>query len=214
MLKYRLKLICQNIVLMMILVMVVKCSFHTEGPSIDQGLERKKVLLVLDMQRDFVLPDGAYPIDSLQSKDLIVYIESRVKEYQKTQSEVVYVNNEFSPGDLIGNWFRNSSAIQGTPGAELVPTLQSPQNVIYTKSSPDAFSNEKFDQYLRDLQVTDIEIVGVYADQCVSSTIRGGQARGYQFHVNPAGLGASNRETLSESVKTMGEMGVQVGSEL
>lgn len=200
----------QSLLFTLIVCWVSACSMATHGEKISENLPAKRMLLVLDMQNDFLDSLGQLPIGSGQSEELIAFTNSRIQYYKSEKQSVVFVVNEFPANDFLANLFRNDAAIKGSEGAEIIPEISIGKHYKFSKHAPDAFSNPQFDLHLREQGVTEIEIVGVFADQCVLSTIQGGINRGYRFVVNSKGLGAKTQEDIEEALNDMRAMGVVV----
>ncbi|MCK4840165.1 MAG: cysteine hydrolase [Desulfobulbaceae bacterium] len=144
---------------------------YTEGEPIQKGLPAKYAIIIIDLQEDFILPAGKLPVEQSQARKIVPSINSLLSSINANAVEVVYVGNEFSPADFIGNWFRNSAAIAGQQGTKLVSSLFVINDTYFSKEKPDAFSNTEFDQYLRGKSVNHLIVTGVFADQCVMATI-------------------------------------------
>jgi nicotinamidase-related amidase len=124
--------------------------------------------------------------------------------------EVVYVVNEFDPGDWPANSFRNHAALRGEPGAAKDPRIPVLDAPTFAKSAPDAFSNTEFDAYLRSRSVNHVIIVGVFADACVKYTARGALNRRYKVTVVRDGVAADSDESVADALATLESEGVNV----
>jgi nicotinamidase-related amidase len=186
------------------------CSPHTEGDPIQQGLPTKYGIIIVDMQEDFILPKEKLPVDRNQARKTVRSINSLLAAVHTNGVEVLYVGNEFSPEDSIGNWFRNHAAIVGQKGTKLVADLTVVNDTYFTKDKPDAFSNSAFDAYLRDKKVNHLILTGVFADQCVMSTAKGGLQRRYTVAVIPEAVAAKNSKNHEEAIKKFRKLGVDI----
>lgn len=113
----------------------------TSGPPIDRDASPRRALLVLDMQRDFLEADAPLPVARDQVEPLIETTNALVAEAEAAGVEIVFVRNAFSSGDVIGNFFRDGAAIEGSAGAEIDPRVRV-RGTLVDKSAADAFSNE------------------------------------------------------------------------
>ena len=186
------------------------CSPHTEGEPIQQGLPTKYGIIIMDMQEDFILATGKLPVDRNQAQKALQSINTLLSAVNANSVEVVYVGNEFSPEDSIGNWFRNHAAIAGQKGTKLVADLTVVNDTFFTKDKPDAFSNKEFDAYLREKMVNHLIMTGVFADQCVMSTAKGGLQRLYKVSVIPEGVAAKNDKNHEKEIHKFRELGVEL----
>jgi len=193
-----------------VLLICAGCSPYTKGEAIRADLPEKYALLILDMQNDFLKPDGKLPIDRGQAPKILEAINRLLTYLPGKGIEVVYIGNEFSKSDTVANWFRNKAALQGTEGAELTEDLTLVNNSYFAKNQPDAFSNHAFDQYLRKKKVTKLLIAGVFADQCILSTVKGALQRKYGVYVIADAIGAKTDRDLDKALQKFNSMDVQV----
>lgn len=193
-----------------VLVMLTACSLSTTGPRISRYDNPRAALIVLDMQRDFLAADGKLKVGEAQIPSLIATVNRLLDGLPGERVDVVYVANEFSPTDIIANWFRNYAAIRGTTGAKLDPRVEAGRGPTFTKSAPDAFSNSKLDAHLRQREVNHVVIVGVFATGCVKHTARGALNRGYQVTVVRDGVADRSAADVNQALATLSEDGARV----
>jgi nicotinamidase-related amidase len=197
-------------VLICTLLYCAGCSPHTEGEPIQQGLPTKYGIIIMDMQEDFILATGKLPVDRNQAQKALQSINTLLSAVNANSVEILYVVNEFSPEDSIGNWFRNDTAIAGQEGTRLVADLTVVNDTYFTKDKPDAFSNREFDAYLREKKVNHLVMTGVFADQCVMSTAKGGLQRLYKVAVIPEGVAAKNDKNHEKAIQKFRKLGVEI----
>ena len=186
-------------ILFLISLIFISCAPYTKGPAIKQLTQEKRALLILDFQNDFFKSEAPMPVDSIQGKKAITTINKVLNQESDKYSTIVYVGNEFSKKDYIANWFRNNAAVKGTEGAQLIDELVKNKGPYFSKSSSDAFSNNELDQHLRDQEITELHIAGVFADQCVLSTVKGAVNRGYEVRVIENAIAAKDEERLKQA---------------
>jgi len=197
-------------VLLVTLLSSAGCSPHTEGEPIQQGLPTKYGIIIIDIQKDFILPTGKLPVDLNQARKAVQSINSLLAAVTPNGAEVVYVRNEFSPDDTIGNWFRNDAAIAGRDGTKQVADLAVVNDTDFTKAKSDAFSNNAFDTYLREKEINHLILTGVFADQCVMSTAKGGLQRQYSVAVIPEAVAAKNDKNHDKAIEKFRKLGVSI----
>jgi nicotinamidase-related amidase len=165
------------------LLVLSACSLSTSGPPIAPEGEPKTALVLLDLQKDFLAQEGRMPVASHQVEPLLSAIRRLLAVAPEREVEVVYVVNEFGPGDWPANWFRNHAAIRGQAGTAKDPRVPVVEAPTFAKSAPDAFSNSDFDAHLRALNVDHLVIAGVFAGGCVKHTARGALNRAYRVTI-------------------------------
>ena len=153
-------------------------------------------LLVVDVQNDFVHPDGKAgqahgdvepllaAVDAINGLIRVARAAAAPVVYvQVTHSPVVdnpayrarYAARGMSPDDLL--------CADGSWGAELYEGLESPlaDDLTVTKHAYDAFAGGGLSEQLTSLGVDTIMVTGVVTELCVQGTVSGGFERG--FHV-------------------------------
>lgn len=176
----------------------------TFGEPIDSTLPERGALLVLDVQVDFMEEDGAFPVDAAQSESALRQINVLLQAQQdqldlgRAGMPVVLTKNDFAPEDPA-NPFRGNSAIAGSAGAELDGRLLQIDAPLFSKQESDSFSNEAFDTWLRDEQITHLYLTGVYSDGCVYATALAAQQRGYQVTIVEDAVATATDERLEAS---------------
>jgi len=92
----------------------------------------------------------------------------------------VFVINEFSPDDRIGNFLRKNSALCGSTGAEIDPRIVAEGFPVLTKSASNAFTNSKLLGHLREREIAELAIAGVMAEGCVRATTNSALRHGFR----------------------------------
>ncbi len=195
---------------LMLLGFLVGCDAYTKGKPIESNMPEKYAFLIMDVQKDFMTADGKLPVDSQQAQSVLKTINRTVEAVDVSTVEIVYIGNEFSPSDRIANWFRNYAALKGEEGSKLDSRLKVVNNLYFSKNMPDAFSNDAFDQYLRNKKVNKIIVAGVFADQCVLATAKGAVQRGYKVITLSDGIAAKNDKKLIQALQKHKEVGTTV----
>ncbi len=202
--------IINQLLIISLLFLLSSCSNYTKGEPIESKLPPKYAFLVIDIQNDFMSNTGKLPIGENQSTNIIKTINKLSPIFNQNKIETIYIENKFKKYDLIANWFRNNAALEGTDGEKLSPDLTIVNDKQFYKSSPDAFSNKIFDKYLRTKKITKLIVAGVFADQCVLSTIQGALNRKYGVYVISDAIGAKNDNDINKALKKYKELNVNI----
>lgn len=188
---------------------------HTFGEPIDPNLPERGALLVLDMQNDFLDHDGAFPVDPDQGETALGSINGLLRAQQEEADIgragmlVAYAKNEFDPADPA-NPFRGNSAIEGSQGAELDERVLRIDAPLFSKKESDAFSNDAFDGWLREQEVTHVYLTGVYSDGCVYATALAAKQRGYDVTIVQDAVATETDARLDASLDTLAHEGFQL----
>jgi nicotinamidase/pyrazinamidase len=172
-------------------------------------LTSRRALLIVDMQQDFVAPQGALSVRG--AKELIPQIRAEIEASRRNGDLVVWTQDwhpEHTPhfAALGGTW--PTHCVAGTDGAEVVPelaALQEPHDLLIRKgvAGEDGYSafsvrdlilgaaspTELHDR-LKEQGVQQVRICGVATDWCVKSTAIDALRLGYTVEVIRAGIAA------------------------
>jgi len=167
-------------------------------------------LLALDLQRDFLQPDGRMTVGANANK-IIDAANLMLKHAEGAGWDIVFIRNEFPKSDWIGNFFRKGASIVGSTGAEMDPRILRPKNCsFFSKSQSDAFSNPALMAHLKDEKIQNIVILGVMAEGCVRATVQKARHSGFSVTAVSDGI-ASSRDFLKRfGLKSMRKAGAAV----
>lgn len=161
-----------------------------------------KALLVLDMQNVCVGKNHSsfftYDIDKL-----IPSVNKRISDYNN--SEVIYIVNIMK--DNLINKFAPFKAYDGTEEVELANELNVVSNNIFKKYTGNAFENIELNNYLKSMNIDEIEIVGVDGGGCVARTALGAIENGYKVILNTESIGTmftKKADKLNKKLKAKG----------
>ncbi len=130
----------------------------------------KVALIVADMLRDFIEPDGALYVGP-PGREIIPFIARRAREVRSQGGVVIYVCDAHAPDDREFKLF-GPHAVKGSRGAEIIGELQpQPGDYRVEKPSYSCFYNTELDDLLRREQVERVEVVGVCTSICVLETV-------------------------------------------
>ena len=169
----------------------------------------RRALLIVDMQQDFVAPQGALSVRGAEK--LIPQIRAEIEASRRNGDLVVWTQDwhpERTPhfATLGGTW--PTHCVAGTDGAEVVPelaALQEQQDLLirkgvagedgysaFTVQDPilGATSPTELHARLREQAVQQVRICGVATDWCVKSTAIDALSLGYTVEVIRAGIAA------------------------
>ena len=96
----------------------------------------------------------------------------------------ILVVTQFPAADRIGNFFRKGAAVAGSPGAQLDARIVGADTAQWiVKARASAFANTELDATLRSHNISELYVLGVFAEGCVGATVVDATRRGYQVHV-------------------------------
>jgi nicotinamidase-related amidase len=149
----------------------------------------RTVLLLIDLQRDFLETDGRLPVPAADAERVIAVANRMIEHAQKAGWTMIWIKNEFRWPQFLGNIERRFAAMKGSCGAEIDPRINcSTEFMMVVKCCADGFSNARLEAVLKDLAPERIVALGLMTDECVQETSKGAIGRGYRVEVVEDGV--------------------------
>jgi len=166
----------------------------------------KKVLLVIDMLRDFIEPEGALTCGPA-AQQIVPFVEKKVKEFQSQKNTVIFINDEHLPDDPEFNRFP-VHCVKNSPGAKLIKELESlrqedPNCHIISKRRYSGFFETNLAEVLAKLNPNEVHVVGVCTNICVLYTVEELCNRDYNTYVYKDGVASFDPDDHSWALKQM-----------
>ena len=165
-------------------------SFYYSGAELPDDIVLdpvKTALLVIDIQNTYLeekeSPEETtrwQPFFKHMNQNVIPKTASLIEECRKRGVEVIFARIACQKPDG-----RDRSLSQKKPGfnyllipkeaeeGQVVPELAPTENdIVVTKTTDSALTGTNLRLILRNMEITDVIVVGIFTDQCVSSTVR------------------------------------------
>lgn len=163
-------------------------------------------LVVIDMQNDFVHPDGA--LYAPASGEAVEPVKQLVKQANEHDVPVIFtkdVHNEeqFEDAHYYDEYERWGEHVEeGSWGAEIVEELEVDEYADYVVEKPtyNAFHNTGLDEWLTENGIDNLVICGTLANVCVLHTASGAGLRDYKPVVVEDALGYLEEDDLNYAV--------------
>jgi nicotinamidase-related amidase len=167
----------------------------------------RPALIVVDVQNDFVHPDGKTGRgghDMAPLLEAVDAINGLITAARKGRVPIVYVRVTHSPAvdnpayraryADRGMTIDDLLCADGTWGAEIYPELIPPQpsDLVVTKHAYDGFAVPDLAEHLRSLGVDTAVVTGVVTELCVMGTAAGAFEHGFHVVVPAEGAGSVN----------------------
>jgi nicotinamidase-related amidase len=131
----------------------------------------KVALIVADMLRDFIEPDGALYVWP-SGRAIIPFIAARAQEVRNRGGVVIFVCDAHAPDDREFRLFA-PHAVKGSRGAEIIPELApQPGDYRVEKTRYSGFFQTGLEDLLKREQVEEVEVVGVCTSICIMETVK------------------------------------------
>ncbi|PWR23308.1 cysteine hydrolase family protein [Zavarzinia compransoris] len=166
-------------------------GFPYEGPIVPA----RTALLVIDLQVDFLSPEGYFArkgYDPGRLRAILPTVNALVGAARRAGCAIVHTRQGYRAdgADLTPyeQWRRARSGMAGTralmrgqPGFDLVPELDvAPADIIVDKTANGAFTHTDLDHILRARGISHLMLAGCTTDVCVHTTQREAVDRNYQ----------------------------------
>jgi nicotinamidase-related amidase len=155
-------------------------SIVTTGRPIENYLEHKSALLVIDIQEATTGTLSLYPFFQKNSDELIKNINRITDIFNNQNILVIHIRSEIS-NPLIN--LLNSSYAKSSPGAQFDKRIKTGSGFEVIKRAKDSFKNTNLDSILSSNKVNELYIVGLDAAECVNATVEASQNRNYKVNV-------------------------------
>ncbi|MAN51460.1 MULTISPECIES: cysteine hydrolase family protein [unclassified Marinimicrobium] len=197
-------------------------------PLAGQWSAADTALLVIDMQADFLSPDGYFARmgNSLEGTRAAIEPLQRVLQAARTRGiRVIYTRESHRPDltDLSPTKRARAESmgtpiggpgplgrflVRGEPGCDIIQELApEPGEPVLDKPGNGAFHATDLDQMLRAQGIKHLLITGVTTDVCVHSTLREANDRGYDCLVLEDGCGAGDQALHDAALAMMDNEG-------
>jgi nicotinamidase-related amidase len=171
----------------------------------------KTVLLLIDLQRDFLETDGRLPVPAGDAQRVIAVANRMIDHAQKAGWTMIWIKNEFRWTQFLGNLSRKYSAMKGSRGAEIDPRINcSTDFTMVMKCCADGFSNARLETILKDLAPERIVALGLMTDECVQETAKGAICRGYRVEVVEDGVASMTEADHQKGLANLRECGAEL----
>ena len=163
--------------------------------TLDPG---RSAVVVVDMLKDFLDPDGAMPL--IEGRVLFDPVNRLLAAARAGEVPVIWVCDEHPPDDREFDK-RSVHCLVGSWGAEIVDELSvGADEYRIPKRRYSGFFETDLDLRLRELDVRHVVLVGVVTNICVRSTAHDAFFRGYDVIVPEDGVAATGEREQASSL--------------
>lgn len=153
-----------------------------------------RFLLIIDMQEDYTGENRNRKRFPYDIEPLIDNVNHRINSYSR--EHIVYIKNQFF-------WEPPKREKSLSKGMNVV------SNQIFTKRNNNSFKNIEFANFLREKNVTELEIIGIDGNYCVKATAIAASKAGYKVFLNENCIGIADTKKFRKSKMKMKRIGVR-----
>ena len=176
--------------------------------STDCQITGNRALIVLDVQENLVDPQSKLHIDCSDLDTFFRNINMSIESFNERGEFVIYVINEWS--NPFVNMFTGNVCKKGGTGVGLDKRLLVVNDILYSKSRPNASTNQSLLEFLRDNKITDVFVAGLFAEACVKATSRGLLKESFKVFVIGDALGTKSKDRKAGALEYFENNGIQV----
>ena len=129
------------------------------------GMYMKKILVVVDMQKDFV--NGS--LGTKEAEAIVTNVQAKIEKY-KSEGWTIVFTRDTHPADYLqlqeGKKLPVEHCIKGTEGWEIIPELCEYAETVIDKPT---FGSTELVTYVGHTEVDSVELIGLCTDICVVS---------------------------------------------
>lgn len=175
-----------------------------------------EALLIVDLQNDFVPPDGALAVP--RGEEVVPYVDALAHD---ERFAAVFATRDWHPPDhgsfsaQGGPW--PPHCVQGTPGAELHAGLDrwAVDVVVDAGDEPalegySGFEATRLEEELHARGIDAVTVVGLATDYCVRATALDAAERGFRVTVETRGIRGIAPDTSKRALAELRAAGVEI----
>lgn len=168
-------------------------------------MEKKtnRALLVIDMLRDFLEPEGALFCGE-RARLIIPFVAKQIEHFHQSGEPVIFICDSHRRHDPEFKLFK-PHCLQGTKGAEIIPELPvGRRDIIVRKRRYSAFYNTRLAAILKRKKISEVYVTGVCTSICVMDTVGDLRNRDYEVYVFRRGVADFDPRAHRFALKRMG----------
>ena len=163
--------------------------------------ENEKYILVMDVQQ-------AWTESTLSKKECSQMIKSINSIIEKSNPEkIIYITSEVNLKFLSVSWKGIKTKTLSNNNFDEKLLLVNQQ--IIDKKSANAFESEELLELLNKNNVSDVLVIGLLAEECVTETVKGGLEKDFKIFISSKAIGGKSKRSKQKALNTLLELGAQ-----
>ena len=161
-----------------------------------------KVLLIIDMLKDFISKNGALYCGE-DARKIVPFIKEKLSECRVSGCKIIYICDSHDKDDKEFDMFK-PHCIEGAEGAQVIDELiPQSSDIVIKKKRYSGFYGTDLEKVLKEIRPDIVEVVGICTSICVMDTVGGLRNRDYKVTVYKEGIADFNKEAHEFSLKRM-----------
>lgn len=165
------------------------------------------ILLLIDLQRDFLEADGRLPVPPTDAERVIGVANRMIDHARRAGWSMLWIKNEFRRAQWIGNYFRKYSAMEGSRGADIDPRINFVEAPVIVKCAASAFSNPQMEARLKETAPRRVILLGLMTDECVQATAKRAVRLGFNVEVIEDGTASMDARSHQKGLAAIRALG-------
>lgn len=179
-------------------LIIMTTTFLASRTSLFEQKQNKKALLVIDVQENLLNAHSKLHMDSTAVSPFIESLNKSIKFFEVNEMPVIYTVNEWT--NPILNFLTGNVCKKGTAGAGISKSVDRVNDKVYKKSKNSVFSNKEFLHYLKESNISELYITGLFAEACVKGTAKGAIRNNYKVIIIEDAVGSKSSRRKSKSL--------------
>jgi len=175
---------------------------------------KNTALMIIDMQKDFVLRNGSAPVPT--AEEIIPNVIRVLDHFRAESSPVFHIVREYRADGsdveitrMDGFLSKGKYAVPGTWGCEIIDELvplEGEYRIVKNRFS--GFMGTELDLILRRKKIEKLVVCGIQYPNCIRATVYDAVALGYEVCVVTDATGAATPEIAYANILDMKNIGV------
>ncbi|KAJ6570152.1 Isochorismatase-like protein [Mycena vulgaris] len=188
---------------------------------------KKRCLLLVDLQNEFLSSTGNFPIAAASQSALLENVSKAAQDFRSSGDAVFWVRSEYTIENTIADVPTDGGVLRrthtgktpccepnsiGAAFPESVTALIEAEDIVVTKKWYSAFTETTMRDELAARGITHVCIGGLLTNVCVRGTADEAHALGFAVTVLEDCLGWRNYKSHDQALRSMRERGIQVAA--
>ena len=161
-----------------------------KGNSIAEQKEKKRALLVIDVQENLLDTRSRIHMDPSAISSFIRNLNRSIGFFEANFLPVMYVVNEWTNPML--NLVTGNVCKKGGKGTGIDKRVNRVNGMVYSKSRMSALTNKELSLFLKENSISEVYITGLLAEACIKETTMNAIKNNYNAVIIEDAIGSKN----------------------